>query len=495
MRSFFRTCGAFALGAVCTAGAEAQDFRAPTMLSPAYSAPYLASANLRSVVAPTNPQGPSIAQPEVVTPADAPLRSLPSASMPHGYGYYGDQAPGIVYEGGHGGELAPQPHGSIVYEGGGYGCGTGAGILSRLGGLSCRPTCWFGGVKGLYMGLDDGDDYGFSFDDTAFEPQLLRTDEVDMDWSGGVEASIGRWFNCGQNALEVTYWGIYPDAEQRSLFAADLVGNLGHTFTFNSLSFDDGLGGGVQAVDTWFQPAQAHRLSRDWEFHNLEVNLLTVRNAYNGGCGVSGVGCGPSLGGLRGLGCWDPCRPRLNVAWLAGFRYFRFDEELQFASDNGDAVFDGGLDEMYYDVDVENNLYGFQLGAEAEYFLTRRLSVLANSKFGVYMNHIDQRQSVASPGGNAFVNDPASPNFGAEYDINSDEDTLAFLGEFDLGGAFYLTDNLRLTGGYRLVAASGVARAREQMPYNFDDILGATDPNDHDTMFLHGAYSGVEFNY
>jgi hypothetical protein len=113
----------------------------------------------------------------------------------------------------------------------------------------------------------------------------------------------------------------------------------------------------------------------------------------------------------------------------------------------------------------------------------------------VYENHIEQRQRVGNAAGAAFVNDPASPNFGLEYDIDSDEDTVAFLGELDLGAAFYATNNLRLTAGYRVVAASGVARADEQMPYNFDDILGATDPNDRGTMILHGAYGGVEFNY
>lgn len=496
MRSFLKTCGAYALGAACAAGVvQAQDFRAPTMLSaPAartYSgAPYVA-ANIRSVMAPSS-EAPSMAPAELAPPipGEPTAPALPSRSIHGGYGYYGDQvpgAPGVVYKGGAAGEvvyeggLAPEAHGGMID------CGYGAGDCRR-------PACWFGGVRGLYMGLRDGDDMGFSYDDVAFEPQLLRTDEIDMDWSGGVEARIGRWFNCGRNGLELIYWGVYPDAEQAHLYANQMVGNLAHTFSFNSLSYDAGLGAGVEAVNDYFQPAQAHRLTRDWEFHNLEVNLLTLRNAYHGGCGVNGAGCGPSLGGV-GLGHWDGCRPRLNLSWLAGFRFFRFDEDLQFASDNGDGVFDGGLDEMYYDIDVENNLYGFQLGGDAEFYLTRRISLLGGTKFGVYGNHMRQRQSVGGAAGNAFVNDPASPNFGAEYDINSSEDAVAFLGELTAGGAFYLTDNLRLTGGYRVVAASGVARATEQIPYNFDDILGANDPNNNGTMILHGAFGGVEFNY
>ena len=133
-------------------------------------------------------------------------------------------------------------------------------------------------------------------------------------------------------------------------------------------------------MNNWFQPAQVHRLTCDWEFHNIELNVLTILNGYNGGCGVNGTGCGPRLGGHGCGGCGDCCcRPRMNVSWLAGFRYFRFDEDLIFASDDGDGVFNGGLDEMAYNVEVENNLIGFQLGADTTTFVPGRSSLRKSS--------------------------------------------------------------------------------------------------------------------
>ncbi len=167
----------------------------------------------------------------------------------------------------------------------------------------------------------------------------------------------------------------------------------------------------------------------------------------------------------------------------------------QSSSDPTDQVFDGSPDELHYGVDVDNELYGFQLGADTEFFLTRRVSLRTTTKFGVYNNHMEQEQRVGGAQGSAWVNDPISPNNGLAYNVSSDDDDIAFLGELDAGANFYLTNNLRLTGGYRVVGATGIARAKDQIPYNFDDIVGARDINSDGTMILHGAYGGVEFNY
>lgn len=523
MRSFFKTCGVYALGAACLAGtAYAQDYRSPSLLPSTSAASYAPRiARAASVMAPTNPEGPAIDAPQPRVP-NAPMAEtlsppssemLPPQSIHGGYGYYGDQAPGAGYGAPAPGyefapSQAPEHHGSVIYGEGGvvegaYGCdsetydaGFGGGLFggSLFGRSACaanRPNCWFGGVRGLSMTLADEDAHWFSYDDINLERQILNTKDAEMDWSGGVEARIGRWFNCGQNGVELIYWGIYPEEQEANRTSDGVQGTLNHVFTFNSLTYDDGLGNGPAAVDNYFNNAERHRLQRDWSIHNVELNLLTVRNLYGGGCG-SGAGCGPALGGL-GMGCG--CGPRLNVTWVAGFRFFRFDESFLFSSDPTDQVFDGSPDELHYGVDVDNELYGFQLGADTEFFLTRRVSLRTTTKFGVYNNHMEQEQRVGGAQGSAWVNDPISPNNGLAYNVSSDDDDIAFLGELDAGANFYLTNNLRLTGGYRVVGATGIARAKDQIPYNFDDIVGARDINSDGTMILHGAYGGVEFNY
>jgi hypothetical protein len=467
MRSFFKKCGAYALGAACLAGAaHAQDYRYPSML-PGYAAPpsYAATrvADHRSVMSQNPVEGPSLPAPtpyaETIMPGQA------GAPAMNGYGYEN----GVVYG---------SPEGDAMHDGGCTECGDCC--------TPCHQWCWFGGVRVLGMTLESQDEHWFSYDDINLENQILNHEDADMDWAGGVEASIGRYFNCCQNGIELVYWGLYPDSSEASVTAADVQGTLNHVFTFNSLSYDDGLGGGVAALDDWFNDAQIHRVRRDWEFHNVEVNLLTFRNGFMGGCG-----CGPSIPS----GCWDSCQPRVNLSFLAGFRFFRFDEYLQFASDNSETVFDGDPDEVYYDVDVDNELYGIQIGGEAELFVTRRLSFSAGTKFGVFENNMEQRQLIAGANGAAVVNDPISPNFGQAYDITSSEEDVAVLGELETGVNVYLLHNLRATAGYRVLAISGVARTTDQIPYNFDDILGAREINTEGSMVLHGGYAGLEFNY
>ncbi len=401
MRSFFKHCGIYALGAACLAGtAQAQDYRLPSVLPSATAQAAYAPrfASMGSVLAPSNPEGPAITEP--LPPVYGEMAA--PQTIPGAYGHYGNQAPGmgpalasppapeypksVIYGDGDliGGKISGE-HGCSEGDLGCYDCAT-----------QCRSSCWFGSVRGLIMTLGDEEAHWFSYDDINLERQILNTKDARMDWSGGVEARIGRWFNCCQNGLELVYWGIYPEKQEANRTANDVQGTLNHVFTFNSLTYDDGLGNGPVAVDSFFNNAQRHRLQRDWSIHNVELNLLTLRNLYGpDGYGMC-AGCGPSFGALG-----SHCGPRLNVSWIAGFRFFRFDESFLFSSDPTDMVFDGSPDELHYGVSVDNELYGFQLGADTEFFLTRRVSLRTTAKFGIYNNHMEQKQRVGGSEGAA----------------------------------------------------------------------------------------------
>ena len=55
---------------------------------------------------------------------------------------------------------------------------------------------------------------------------VLSTGRIDQDVSGGVEGRLG-WImpNCC-NAIDVTYWGIYPDNQSASILASNYAGGI-----------------------------------------------------------------------------------------------------------------------------------------------------------------------------------------------------------------------------------------------------------------------------
>lgn len=349
------------------------------------------------------------------------------------------------------------------------GCGgwnDGAGFCGALGGFGAGG-CWYGGVYGLFLSRDD--DYGQSLGYDTATPAIatLATNQGYDDYFGGFEARIGRNL-CGAWSLEGAYWGIYPDVEQFNVRRANLGGDLRTTLGYNNLAYNNGAL--VAPVSQYYGDAtrtsQAHRLRRSYEIHNAEINFV------NAPC----VSCS-----------------KFSYSFLAGVRYFKFDDGLTFSSDYGNQVWGDDLaNELHYDVEIDNNLIGFQLGNRMNYRLINCLSLNAGANFGVYNNHMSQVQRIR--GGNGFAYDV---NSGQDYYVQSSDDDLALLGDISVGLAYDVCCNWRLTGGYRVTAASGIANATSQIPrgrdFSYYDRVRHIDS--HDTLVLHGAFFGVEHTW
>ncbi len=87
--------------------------------------------------------------------------------------------------------------------GGGFGCGTGMG---------CRPAPrWFAGAGGMFMAQQDARVVNLA--NIAGVPNLA-TNEARVGTAPGVDGMLGRYFNCGRNAIVGSYWGLFPDANQ-----------------------------------------------------------------------------------------------------------------------------------------------------------------------------------------------------------------------------------------------------------------------------------------
>ncbi len=487
MKSIYPYGVALALGLCCLAtSAQAQDAT--------YRSPVLFPVPQSNYTVPTESQ--PAAYPAVQTSAEAGAWSTPGYRQPYLVGArneyeYGSGVPmnelpnppepGPVVEPAD--EYAPTPMTfdgkSVKGHGHGHHCTAscwlrcsmarwlGHDYIGHMHGSLCG-SCWYGSVGGLVMNRDNGNRFVFS--NGRWSPGLgvLDVRDAEMDWSGGAEVRVGRYLHGGTYAIEGVYWGIYPTSKEAVLLDDQVNGNLDSNLDFWALDIDG------TNVDAWTDNSDAHRVRRDWEFHNVEINLLNYA-----GCMMFDV-CGS---------------PRFKFNWGIGARFFRFEEDLQFAAieDGFGDVFDGGADQINYDVGVENNLVGFQLIGNSEYFCRPNFSLLLGTKFGLYGNHISHRQIIYSENGVAVVNQ--APFWDQQYNIKNSKDDVAFLGEINAGANWYLSSSCSLGFGYRAVAATGVALAQEQIPYSLGDLRQARLVDSNGSLILHGAYLNLTVNY
>ena len=219
------------------------------------------------------------------------------------------------------------------------------------------------------------------------------------------------------------------------------------------------------AVDATFNTADTWRTYRNNDIHNLEFNLLRNGGATQGFCGGT-----------------------TNIEWLAGVRWFQFDENIRLAAFNSTAPYPP---QTFYDVDVENRLLGFQLGARADRCLTGGFSLSLGCKFGIYNNDIYSRQSI-NDGAGGYGVATAGAYTGNDYNLSAREDEFATMGELDLGLNWQISQCWRANVGYRVFGVSGVALAPDQIPYNFQTFNATNNIKSNGDLLLHGAYFGVE---
>ncbi len=324
---------------------------------------------------------------------------------------------------------------------------------------------WFTSMSGLVMTRDRANNVDLSFSTELLTPTLLSTHDASMEWGGGFDIRFGRFFNNRQQAWEVVYWGLFADAETDSAVdpgAAD----LNTTFQFDSLSYN----GPANPVAGFFNGAARHQVVRDHEFHNLEVNLW---------------------GNTNGLKKADG----LQVGWLAGIRFFRFRDSLNFMSDSSDGVFTGAVDEVTYSMDTQNRLLGVQLGGLAQHGVSDRWSLHGGIKVGLFGNHVTNSSQIGGAAGTAFVDDITNPFDQHHYRLHNHKDDVAMLGEIDLGATFQIREHWRAFLGYRAAALTGVGLSTNQFPTDFSNLTEAAEIRSNGSLILHGGYAGIELLY
>jgi len=418
--------------------------------------------------APRNDANPRVhAGPRYRDPRDAP-RLPPASIFPNNlnhnpYGSYGVAAPSSKLGYSH----APFAHRGY---GPGHGESCGPECGGRCGhGLLRRPIVsgWHVYAGGLYMSRDNGTNRSLSVS-TASPTPLLSTRSVAQDEAGGFEIAWGRRSNTG-GGWEVGYWGLFPEDEFASATDPNPPGavlpDLNTTLDFSTLDFDNGTVN--QSADNFFNSAQHHALRSSFEFNNVELNFFLPTRFSS---------------------------PLVRAGWIGGLRIFNFNEDFAFVSDPVNTVLgDDPANELEYSIDVENRLVGAQLG----YFWDRRwydrLRTNVTAKAGIYGNDINYRTRVGNLAGTAVVN--TGPFSGQAFDISTGSDTVAFIGEADLGLIYDISRRWSFAGGYRITVLDGVALTADQVATNFNNLAQVSQINDSGSLVLHGAYGHLIFHW
>lgn len=313
---------------------------------------------------------------------------------------------------------------------------------------SCNPN-WVLGVYGLAFRRDYEDDVGLSAVPSNLSAYLNST-SAKMGTMGGFETVLSRR-GCDGRGFEIRYWGLYPEEQ-----SAYLNGAYTNLTGLSQVEF------GGFPVSQIYNGGTSHWVYRDNEFHNLELNLLHCIGSSN---------CG-----------------NRNWEWLAGFRYFSFDEEFNYATFTQNPNYPPSL---YYELCTHNDLYGFQVGTKTERCWCNGLGFQFATKFGVYGNHIEACQAIHDDGGaNAEIS--SGPYAGNDYYFESSKDDFSTIGELSLGLTYQLKCNWRAVGGYRALGITGVALAPDQIPNNFTDSQDIARIKSNGSLILHGAYFGLE---
>jgi hypothetical protein len=421
------------------------------------------------------PGTPHYAYPSTVAPrplassaadqlAYAPTKPAPSPSRKQQLEPVGRKGPSTITQML---DEAPQPVAP-----GGYSCNLGcdADYGCGMGSMGCEPCCaplWYARAAWLTMGRDRPNTVWTTYEAGNNANQLPT--EFDVEWGNGGQITIGRDFCCGCWSLEGTYWGLTPLEGQVSVTH---VNGVSTPLDFTDVVYANPALAGFMPVDL-FDGADEHRVSRRDEVHNVELNL--VRNAN---CGA----------------VCNPCGARLDIDWLVGVRYFRFDEEWAFRSLQSGGSWANPLTVGNLEDRITNNLVGFQFGFNVDYQCHPNVRLFARPKFGIYNNQINNTFRAYRSDGENFGPDPASGVPGT-FPVQSTSDSLSFLTEIDLGLAWQFNPRWAATVGYRVVAATGIGLADNQIPHYVVDIpeIAAIDRNGQ--LVLHGAFAGLEYRF
>jgi len=389
--------------------------------------------------------------------------------------------------GGSGGHGACGGHGGYGgYASGGYGTVAGGGLYP-----------WFGGANLLFMSLANNSNRTLIFDDATATPQLT-TRSVAPGVATGFDVNVGRYLGDGCYGIGVGYFLLDPSREQAAVMPG-MTGDFRAAMPgWNNVLINPAGGGlGVDTVYNYFDLAGGNatdfRATRDIRFQGIEVNLFNF--GLMGARRIGTADCGKFIpDGYRFANANGavarPGSGRFQVVNSHGFRWFQLEDLFELAADI-DGMAGYQANDLYYNVDTENNLFGYQFGSRVSYCLTNRLNLGIGGRLGVYGNHVEVRQRLGTQNNLAYLTAG-----GVDDVMTSSSDTvMSALGELDLGLGYRINRAWSIQGGYRMLGVTGVATAPGSIANDYSSLAAIGAVHANDSIFLHGGYVGLAFNW
>lgn len=334
---------------------------------------------------------------------------------------------------------------------------------------------------------------------TGTDMGKYTTDLVDPEPALGFDVTVGSYLACGRFGLGITYTNWNPEAE-----TVIRTGNSGMIYsampTYNDISVDPGTG-----LDTLYDhidgSATGVRTIRNVSFQGLEVNLSCFglmgarrisRDCCPRGCFGHGLGLHSHCHGYGGLTgpLVRPCGGRVRIVNSHGIRWFQAKDYMEFAY-NIDGTNGYQADDIYENIEVENNLYGYQFGSTLTYCLNSCWNFTVGGKVGLYANDARLKHRVGTETELAYINGNPTDDI---YTDSSDT-SLATLGELDFGLGYRIGCAWTITGGYRMLGMAGVATAIDSIPSSYTTLAASGKVYANDSYILHGGYFGLECNW
>ena len=277
--------------------------------------------------------------------------------------------------------------------------------------------CWTASAEAMIMSRSGGKSSDILVDPVS-GAELVNSNGFSFPWAAGERVGIVAEDAICCCDVEASYFGMDEWSTSQSVVASD---NGAELLFFNN-----------PGLATFVLPGQVVNFSYISRLHSAEINLR------------------------------HPVWERLSV--LMGFRYLDLHEDLKSTIDGAPVL----------DVNVDNHLYGGQIGLNVAFINCCNCSIEGVVKAGVYGNSSDLAMSIP------------------DLNLGLLTSHTAVQGEVGLTAIFQLTDHLSARLGYQAMWLDGIAIASDQVenvdPSNPKPYMGGT-------LFYHGATAGFEYAF
>lgn len=283
------------------------------------------------------------------------------------------------------------------------------------------------------------------------ESLALSTGDIETDYEPGVRLT-GRYDLGALSFLEVGYSGLFEWGGVGQLNGSNDIYTAFSNFGIGVDTTGDGVpdsfigGAGLNGTEL----VNAARLEITSELHNAEFNVRRY---------------------------WIGFNPRVTGTFLAGFRYTRLSEDLNFRTfpGAGSAVFAS---------QTENDLLGFQAGGDVWVTVRQGCRIGAVGKAGIYNNRME-----------SALNATSTDRLTELVEVTKG-DRAAFIAEGGVAAVFDVFPSWSVRAGYDVLFINTVALAANNFNFDAAPFDGGTRTpvliEESSTLF-HGANLGLEY--